>query len=85
MFKRLSLFALVLVAGASLAGCNGAAAGLETLSGRDCQGCGSWGDKNNAILGQWARDARHNERLIDKHFLNYDIDDPYRGDCLVGY
>ena len=85
MFKRLSLFALIIDASSSLVGCNGVASGLETLSGRDCHGCGSYGDKNRAILGQWARDARYEERFIDKHFLNYDIDDPYRGDCLVGY
>ncbi len=85
MSKRLSLFVVLLVAAGGLAGCRAAAPALEDLSGRDCAGCGTFGDKNRSILGQWARDMRSNERLFDHHVLNYDVNDPYRGDCLVGY
>jgi hypothetical protein len=85
MSKRLSLFAFILVACCSFMSCRAAAPALETLSGRDCQGCGDFGAKNRAIVGQWARDMRANERLIDNHLLNYDINDPYRADCYVGY
>ena len=28
---------------------------------------------------------RHQERFVDQYFFNYDINDPYRGDCITGY
>lgn len=84
--KRVSILATLLMAcAASLGGCRAAAPALEGLGGRDCQHCGSFGDKNRAIVSQWGRDMRKNERLFDQYLFNYDINDPYRGDCLVGY
>ncbi|MHC5010072.1 MAG: hypothetical protein ACYTG6_03860 [Planctomycetota bacterium] len=86
MLKRLSLvFGLVLVVGA-LSGCRLGAPAAESLGGYPYGAHGSFSDtKSKAILRQWGRDAREGERFIDQYFLNYNINDPYRGDALVGW
>lgn len=84
MVKRLTMVALLLTVGFAFSGCR-FAGGLESACGRECQECGAFGNKNCAIMRQWGRDARKSERCIDHLFFNYDVNDPYRGDCLVGY
>ena len=84
--RRLALLAAVL--GVSLMGFNGcraAAPALEDLSGNDCVDCGHFIQKSKRIMANWGRDMRESERAIDHLLLNYDVNDPYRGDCLVGY
>ena len=86
MWKRLSLVAaLVLVLGMA-SGCRWIAPPLESAGGcpYSCHGtaCDS---KSKAILREWGRDARRGEQFIDQYFLNYDINDPYRGDCVTGW
>jgi hypothetical protein len=70
-----------------LGGCRFGAPLLEDLGG--CPGCGGSAcapdTKTKAILRQQARNAREQERFIDQYFFNYDIHDPYRGDCLSGW
>ena len=78
MVKRMSLVALLVAATFSISGCRFAAPALESMGGRGCT-------KTQAILNQWGRDARKNERFVDQYAFNYDINDPYRGDRLVGY
>ena len=41
--------------------------------------------KTRAMWRQWGRCMRKQERFIDTYFFNYDINDPYRGDCITGY
>lgn len=78
MVKRISLAAFLVVAMFSFSGCRMGAPLLESMGGSGCT-------KTQAILNQWGRDARKNERFVDKYAFNYDINDPYRGDRLVGY
>ena len=86
MWKRLSLVvAMVLVLGMT-AGCRFVAAPLEAAGGcpTACHGT-SCDSKSKAILRGWGRDARCVEQFVDQYFLNYDINDPYRGDCRSGW
>ena len=82
MLKCISLAILLAILVVPFTGCRFVAPGLESLSG-----AGSYSErtKTDQIIGQWARDTRKNERFVDTYFLNYDINDPYRGDYLVGY
>ncbi len=85
MVKRLSLVMLLAFVGLGVSGCRFAAPALEEAGGCGRAG-GCRGDsKSKAILRQWGQDARKNERFVDNYFLNYDINDPYRGDCVSGY
>ena len=88
MMKRTCfLLAFVFVAGIAMSGCRFAAQGIETATCANCAGndrCGAQG-KWNAMWRQQARNFRKNERCVDNLFFNYDVNDPYRGDCLVGY
>ena len=85
LIKRAACVVLLLVTvGLAFGGCRAVAPALEGISGADC--CEQAGpSKENMIVRQWARDTRKNERFVDTYFLNYDINDPYRGDCLVGH
>lgn len=81
MLKRLTLVALLVTVGFAFSGCR-FAGGLESACGRDVP---DRNGKNCAILQQWGRDARKSERAIDNMFFNYDTNDPYRGDPVVGF
>jgi hypothetical protein len=85
MVKRASLGALLLASVFVVGGCRLVAPGLESVGGAQCGGYVCGPSKTQMIVRQWARDTRKNERFIDNYLLNYDINDPYRGDCLVGY
>ena len=81
MLKRLSMVALLVTMGFAMSGCR-LGGNLEGACGRQCL-CDD--GKGCAILHQWGRDARKSERCIDHLLFNYDVNDPYRGDCVVGY
>jgi len=83
--KRTSLAILLLAAVFTVGGCRVIAPGLESIGGANCACNHAGPTKAQMILRQWGRDARKNEQFIDQYALNYDINDPYRGDCLVGY
>lgn len=83
MLKRLTMLAVLVTVGFAFSGCRFAGSAFEGACGRDCTQCDD--GKNCAILNQWGRDMRKNERCVDHLFFNYDVNDPYRGDCLVGY
>ena len=82
---RASLAILLLVSvGLAFGGCRIVRPPLQELGGAGCyKQAGP--SKTSMIVRQWERDSGHNERFVDKYFLNYDINDPYRGDCLVGH
>ena len=79
------LVVLLFMATFASGGCRVVAPSLESLGGAECGPCNPGPTKTQMILREWARDTRKNERFIDQYLLNYDINDPYRGDCLVGY
>ena len=86
MWKCLSLVVgLVLVFGVC-SGCRFGAPVLEDVGGcpYSCHGT-ACDTKTRAIVREWGRNARHQEQMIDTYLLNYDIHDPYRGDCVVGW
>ncbi len=86
MWKRLSLVVgLVLVLG-MVSGCRFIAPPLESMGGcpYSCHGT-ACDTKTRAVLREWGRDARAGEQFIDTYFLNYNVNDPYRGDCVVGW
>ena len=85
MVKVITLAVLLFAAAIFVGGCRFGAAGLESVSGAECGGGNIGPSKTSMIVRNWARDMRKQERFVDKHFLNYDINDPYRGDCLAGY
>ncbi len=86
MQKRLALVFALMLGSPLLGGCRFAAPVLEDVGGcpYSCH-MGACDTKTKAMLRQWGADARRNERFIDEYFFNYDIHDPYRGDCVVGY
>ena len=84
-FWRASLAILVLVTvGLAFGGCRVVRPALSEVGGAGCY-TQPGPSKTSMIVRQWERDAHKNERFVDQYFLNYDIDDPYRGDCLVGH
>lgn len=86
MHKRLLLVAALVIAANLLGGCRFAAPVFEDLGG--CPSAchmGGCDTKTKAMFRQWGSDARCGEQFIDQYFLNYDIHDPYRGDCKAGY
>ncbi len=86
MFKRLLLVAGLVMMVSGLAGCRFFAPLAEDIGGCPTACHGSQCDtKTKAIIRGWGRDARCGEQFIDQYFLNYDIHDPYRGDCSSGY
>ena len=85
MAKGITLAVILLASAFVVGGCRFAAPVLEGVGGANCAGCQGGPGKSSMIVRQWARDARKNERLVDQYLFNYDINDPYRGDCLVGY
>jgi hypothetical protein len=89
MVKRFALVMLLVGAGLATSGCRFVAPVLEEAGGCGCnRGCGDAcapDTKSKAMLRQWGADARRNEQFIDTYFFNYDINDPYRGDCVSGY
>jgi hypothetical protein len=85
MVKGIVLAALLLTATVAVGGCRFVAPALESVSGAECGPCGAGPSKTQMIMRQWARDTRKNEQFFDQYLLNYDINDPYRGDCLAGY
>ena len=85
MLKRLSLVMLLCVLCVAASGCRFGAPVLEQIGGCGCSACAGPDNKTKAMFRGWARSARKQERCIDQNFLNYDINDPYRMDCLAGY
>ena len=85
MVKGITLAILLMASTFVVGGCRFVAPVLEGVGGANCAGCNNGPGKTNMIVRQWARDTRKNERFVDHYLLNYDINDPYRGDCLVGY
>jgi hypothetical protein len=85
MLKRLSLMVGLIAALGAFGGCRFVAPVAESVGGCPPGSSASMGQKNKAIMRQWGRDLRKGERFVDQYFLNYDINDPYRGDCLTGY
>jgi hypothetical protein len=83
--KRTSLAILLLAAVFTVGGCRLGAPVLESAGGANCGGNRCGPSKSQMLLRNWGRDARKQEQFIDQYFLNYDVNDPYRGDCLVGY
>jgi hypothetical protein len=89
MVKRFALVVFVL-GSIALSGCRFVAPVFEEAGGCGrAGGCGCPGGagcgpdtKSKAMLRQWGADARRNEQFVDTYFFNYDINDPYRGDCL---
>lgn len=86
MNKRLFLIVGLVLAVGLLSGCRFVAPVFEGAGGcpYSCHG-GTCDSKSKAILRQWGQDARGGEQFVDQYFLNYDVNDPYRGDCVVGY
>lgn len=81
MLKQVALVAGLVVTGLVASGCRVIAPGLEEVSGYSpCGGCTT---KTQMIMRQQARGARNVEEFVDTYFLNYDINDPYRGDFKV--
>ena len=76
MAKRLKMVLILAAAATVLPGCRFIAPVAETLGGTGCT-------KTEGIIRQQGRLARKNEAFIDQYFLNYDINDPYRGDRLA--
>ena len=76
MSKRLLMVLVVLMAGSLVGGCRFASPALEALSGSGCT-------KTQQIIRHQARNARKGEAFIDQYFLNYAINDPYRGDLFA--
>ncbi|MDA1194109.1 MAG: hypothetical protein O2894_02910 [Planctomycetota bacterium] len=85
MGKGIALAVILVAASFFVGGCRFGAPLLEGLGGANCNGCSGGPGKSNMIVRNWARDARKGEQFIDQYLFNYDINDPYRGDCLVGY
>jgi hypothetical protein len=85
MLKRLSLAVGLIAALGAFGGCRFMAPVAENVGGCPPGSTACAGAKNRAIVRQWGRNLRKQERFIDTYFLNYDINDPYRGDCLTGY
>lgn len=92
MVKRLCLVLSLAALLCAMPGCRVAAPVLESWGG--CPGgggcCGGpprlgCDTKTRAMMRQWGADARRGERTVDTYLFNYDINDPYRGDCVVGY
>jgi hypothetical protein len=81
MLKRIALAAGLVLAGVSATGCRLAAPAYESMGGYSQ--CGQCDSKTKMILRQQGRNSRHIEEFMDTYFLNYDINDPYRGDYLV--
>ena len=81
MLKRMALAAGLVLAGVSATGCRIAAPAFESAGGYTH--CGQCDSKTKMILRQQGRNARHVEEFMDTYFLNYDINDPYRGDYLM--
>ncbi|MFV1959632.1 MAG: hypothetical protein ACC662_09500 [Planctomycetota bacterium] len=86
MVKSLLLVAGFMMLVGGLGGCRLAAAALESVGGCPYPSHGAGHDtKTKAMFRQWGHDARSGEQFIDQYFLNYDVNDPYRGSCWVGY
>jgi hypothetical protein len=85
MVKGIVLAALLVTSMVAFGGCRLAAPALESVGGAECGPSSVGPSKTQMILRQWGRDQRSNERFVDNYFLNYDVNDPYRGDCLAGY
>jgi len=81
MVKRLSLVLLLLMVGVAFSACHAVEPALNSMSGVGSSANASHADM---ILRQWGADAKRNERLYDNYFLNYDVNDPYRGDRVAG-
>ena len=81
MLKQVALVAGLVVAGLAASGCRVVAPGLEEVSGYSAGGGST--TKTQMILRQQARGARNVEEFVDTYFLNYDSNDPYRGDFTV--
>jgi hypothetical protein len=81
MLTRIALAAGLALAVMTATGCRLAAPAFESAGGYNHPGqCDS---KTKMILRQQGRNSRHIEEFVDTYFLNYDINDPYRGDILV--
>ena len=81
MLTRMALAAGLVLTGVFASGCRVAAPAYENMGGYNQ--CGACDSKTKMILRQQGRNSRHIESFVDTYFLNYDINDPYRGDTLV--
>jgi hypothetical protein len=81
MVKRLTLVLVLVMASMSIGGCRFMAPALESAGGYG--GCSGGQTKSQMILRQWGRDARRGEEIVDTYLLNYDLNNPYRGDYYV--
>ena len=85
MVARTTIAILLLVTvGLAFGGCRIVRPALQEVGGAGCYKQPG-PSKTSMIVRQWERDAAKNERFVDQYFLNYDVNDPYRGDCLVGH
>lgn len=82
MVKRLSLALFLLTFGVAMGGCHTVGNALNGMSG---VGTSANASRTDMALRQWGADSERNGRFVDTYFLNYDINDPYRGDRLSGY
>ena len=82
MLKRLCLVLALVMLAMPISACRFIAPALEDIGGYGAcnDGCTT---KTDLIVRQWARDARRGEEFGDTYFLNYDRNDPYRGDFYV--
>lgn len=81
MLKRLCLVLGLAALVVSLSGCcGGASAFVESVGG-----CCPVQAPPKRILCHQARQMRLQQEFLDTYFLNYDVHDPYRGDCYLGY
>ena len=79
MLKRITFVLLLVMMVAPMAACRMYAPLMEDLGGGGVSGM----SKTQMILSQQGRNARMQEEFVDTYFLNYDRNDPYRGDYYV--
>jgi len=79
MLKRITFVLLLVMMVAPMAACRMYAPLMEDLGVGGVSGM----SKTQMILSQQGRNARMQEEFVDTYFLNYDRNDPYRGDYYV--
>ena len=79
MLKRITFALLLITMVAPISACRFIAPVAEDIGGGGVSGM----SKTEMIMSQQGRNARKGEEFIDTYFLNYDKNDPYRGDYYV--
>ncbi len=79
MLKRITIALLLIMMVAPISACRFIAPAAEDIGGGGVGGM----SKTQMIISQQGRHARQGEEFIDTYFLNYDRNDPYRGDYYV--